>query len=187
MSQNLRNYTKALYTLDAVVRRTPAHAWDKPSPCDQWTAREVLGHFMWGVKRVTAVANGDALPVEQAEADVAGPDPVAAWSLVRDAVFVALDQQGALDKAFHGPFGPGTIDGFLSIHTLDGTVHAWDIAKTAGIDGYIPTELAEAGVAGITAAGDGIRRPGLFSAALTVPADADAVTRFIAISGRNPN
>jgi hypothetical protein len=41
MSTNLRAYTKAIYAFDAVAQRVPADAWDRPSPCDDWTARQV--------------------------------------------------------------------------------------------------------------------------------------------------
>ena len=186
MSANLRNYVKTIYALDAVVQRTPTEAWDKQSPCDAWTAREVLGHFMWGAQRLTAAASGDATPPEKAEAEVAGTDPKSNWAITRDALLAALDHQGALDRHFDGPFGPGRIDDFLGIHTTDGLLHAWDIAKTAGIDSHIPEDLAAACAAGLASFGDGIRRPGLFDAAVAVPESADPVTKFVAIAGRNP-
>jgi uncharacterized protein (TIGR03086 family) len=186
MSQNLRNYTKAIYTLDAVVQRVPADCWDKQSPCDEWNARQVLGHFMWGLQRVTAVASGQAIPEARPEADVAGPDPRANWSATRDAALAALDHPGAIAQPFTGPFGPGTLDGFFGIHIVDCVLHTWDIAHTAGIDAHLPLDLVEGGAAGLAAAGDAVRAPGVFGPAVTVAADADAVTRFVALAGRNP-
>jgi len=44
MSTNLRNYTKALYGFDAVVQRVPEDRWDADSPCDGWSARDVVTH-----------------------------------------------------------------------------------------------------------------------------------------------
>ncbi len=187
MSQNLRNYTKVLYTLDAIVNRTPADAWDKKSPCAEWTAREVLGHFMWGVQRVAAVASDTALPAELAEAKVAGPNPAASWAETRDLVLASLDQPGALQRPFTGPFGPGTLDSFIAVHTMDGLMHSWDIAKTAGIDAHLPADLVEAAMGALAGAGDAIRGPGLFGPAVEVSADADAATRLAAFSGRSPH
>ena len=48
MSENLRWYTKAIYGMDHVVRLAgsdPA-VWDRPSPCTEWVARDVLGHVI---------------------------------------------------------------------------------------------------------------------------------------------
>ena len=186
MSQNLRNYTRAVYAMDAVVQRTPKDKWDAQSPCSDWTARQVIGHFMFGLQRVAAVATGADMPAEKAEADVAGPNPATSWAATRDNVFDALDHPGSLDKPFQGPFGPGSLDGFLQLHTLDCMLHTWDIAKAAGIDAHIPADMAEAGTAGLQAAGDGIRQPGLFGPAVDVAADADPVTKFAAMAGRQP-
>ena len=186
MSQNLRNYVKTIYTVDAVVQRAPQTGWDVQSPCEAWSAREVIGHYLWGVKRLVALANGTALPAEQAEADVAGPDPKASWLAARDAVLEALDQPGVLAKIVAGPFGDTSIDDFLNLPIMDGLLHAWDIATSFGMDAHLPEDLAEAGAAFITAFGEGARQPGLFGAAIDVPATADAATRFVAIAGRRP-
>ena len=186
MSQNLRNYVQTIYALDAVVKRAPQAGWDAQSPCEAWTAREVLGHYMWGLQRVTALASGTPTPGELAEAKVAGDDPQASWARTRDGVLAALDQPDVLAKVIDGPFGPSTIDDFLQIHTMDGLLHTWDVATSFGMEAHVPPALAEAGTAMLTAAGDAIRGPGLFAAAVDAPADADAVTRFVAIAGRTP-
>ena len=76
MSKNLRDYTKTLYALDAVVNRVAGDDWDKQSPNEEWSARETLGHVIWGMRRIAAAINNEPEPAEQAEADVAGSDPV---------------------------------------------------------------------------------------------------------------
>ncbi len=38
MSENLRNFAKALYGFDAVVQRVQADQWDADTPCDGWCA-----------------------------------------------------------------------------------------------------------------------------------------------------
>ncbi|MEP7114365.1 MAG: TIGR03086 family metal-binding protein [Ilumatobacteraceae bacterium] len=185
MSENLRNYTKAIYTMDAVVQRVPDSVWDQQSPCDQWSAKEVLGHFMWGTQNLTAAASDGTFPDKQTESQVAGSDPKASWAASRDALLTALDHQGALDKNFNGPFGPGTVDSFLAVHAIDCLLHTWDIAKTAGIDSHLPADLAAAGAAGLASLGDGARGPGLFGPAVEVESD-DPVANLVAIAGRNP-
>jgi len=186
MSLNLRDFTKATYTFDAVVRRVPADAWDRRSPCERWTAREVLGHVVWAMQRITAGASGNDSPAERPEAESAGDHPVAAWSDAMSDTLAALDQPAVLDRTVTASFGTATIDAMLGFYPADLLAHAWDIATTAGQEAHLPTDLCERFAVGIAAAGDGVRGPGRMAEPVAVAADADAPTRFIAQTGRTP-
>ena len=91
MSQNLRNFTRAVYVFDAVVRRMPEDAWAKDSPCDGWTGMDVLKH-QCGVLDALAhiAATGELARPAAIEEDVT--DPVARWGQTRDGVLAALDR-----------------------------------------------------------------------------------------------
>ena len=186
MSVNLRDFTRAAYTFDAVVRRAPSDTWERQSPCEDWTAAEVVGHIVWTMHRITAGARGRERPAEQPEADIAGDDPVATWNGAFHETLAALDRPGALDTTVDVAFGTTTIDGVLAFVPSDLLAHAWDVATAAGIDAHLPADLCERFAVGIAAAGDGVRGPGRMAAAVAVPADADAATRFIAQTGRTP-
>ncbi len=186
MSENLRTYTKTLYAMDAVVRRVPDDAWDNPSPCEDWTARATLGHTIWGLKRMTANINGDEPPAEQAEADVAGDDPVASWTAAMDGMLAALDQKDVLSTIMPTPFGEMPVDSAIGALFIDPLAHTFDIAVAAGIDPALPESLTERGLAVLEPLGDGLRSPGLFSAPIEVGEDASAADRFIAFTGRRP-
>jgi uncharacterized protein (TIGR03086 family) len=186
MSENLRNYVKAVYTMDAAVNRVAPDKWHVASPCEKWNAKEVLGHCIWGLLRVAAYAGAVDAPPEMAEADRAGADPAEAWAGARDIVLTALDQQYVLGKEVQGPFGLSSLDEALPVMTMDLTTHTWDIAKATGQDPVIPTELAVAAFHGIQEFGDGARGPGLFAPEVEVPDDADMVTKLAAMAGRKP-
>jgi uncharacterized protein (TIGR03086 family) len=186
MSENLRSYTKAIYTMDAVVQRVPDSVWDQQSPCEEWSARQVLGHLIWGAQRIAAAASGDSTADQRSEAEVAGSDPKEAWAKTRDSLLASLDHEGALAKEFNGPFGPGTVDSFLAIHAGDCLLHTWDIARTAGIDAHLPPDMAAAFADGLASMGDAIRAPRLFGPAVEVDPSADPVSRLVAIAGRTP-
>lgn len=96
VSENLRNYVKTLYAMDAVVRRVPLGAWDNPSPCADWSGREALGHTIWGLENLTTRIASTEPPPEQPEAEVADVDPVASWTEAMDGMLATLDQQGVL-------------------------------------------------------------------------------------------
>lgn len=186
MSDNLRNYTKAIYTMDAVVNRVPADKWDAQSPCEKWTAKEVLGHNIWALLQVASNAGAIDPPPEMAEAERAGNDPAAAWGGARDIVLEALDHQYVLGREVQGPFGPSSLDDSLPIMIMDLTTHSWDLAKATGQDPVIPKELATAAYHGIQGFGDNARAPGLFAPEVEVADDADIVTKMVAMAGRQP-
>ena len=186
MSENLRNYTKAVYTMDAAVNRVASDRWHVATPCEKWNAKEVLGHCIWALLHVAANAGAIDPPPEMAEADRAGADPAAAWAGARDIVLAALDQQYVLGKQVQGPFGLSSLDETLPVMIMDLTTHTWDIAKATGQDPVIPAELATATYDGIQAFGESARRPGLFAAEVEVADDADIVTKMVAMAGRKP-
>lgn len=183
---HLRRYTRAIYTVDAVVSRMPNDAWDHQSPCDAWTAREVLGHLIQGMQHLTSAAHGAQAPSPRSEAESATDQPVSTWAANREALLEALDRPGALDRHITSPFGRQPIDDFLPIHTIDSLLHAWDIARAGGIDAYLPADLASAGVALITSAGEVARHPGILGPAIDIPPSTDPVGRLVAMSGRTP-
>ena len=186
MSKNLRDYTKTLYTLDGVVRRVAEADWDNQSPNSEWTAKQTLGHVIWGMKRMISAINGDAPPAEQAEADVAGDRPGDTWDGVRENLLDALDHHGVLQKEIETPFGDMTVDEAIGRFFFDALTHAWDIAKATGVDAAIPEDLAEKSLGILMALGDAVRGPGIFDEAVEVPQDAPIQDRFIAYSGRQP-
>jgi len=143
MSENLRAYTKALYAVDGVVKRLKDSDWGKQSPNEEWTAKETLGHVIWGIRRMTAAATGGEPPDAQPEDEVAGDNPAETWQSAFDNILEALDQRGVLAKTIESPMGTMTIDEALGRFFADPLAHAWDLAKTAGIEAALPEELAE--------------------------------------------
>ena len=188
MSQNLRDYTKTLYTMDGVVRRVKDGDWDKQSPNRDWTAKQTLGHVMWGMKTITAAINGEERPGEQAEAAVAGDRPAESWDGVRENLLDALDSHGVLRKQIETPFGEMTVDEAIGKFFFDALTHAWDIAQATGVDAAIPEDLAEKGLKVLMAFGDAIRGPETgFDNAVDVPQDATPQDKLIAYTGRKPS
>ncbi len=187
MSRNLRDFTKTIYTMDGVVRRVADRDWDNQSPNDDWTAKQTLGHVIWGMKRIAAAINGEATPEEQAEEDVAGDRPVDSWDDVRENLLDALDHHGVLQKEIETPFGDMTVDEAIGKFIFDALTHAWDIAEATGVDAAIPDDLAEKALNVLMAFGDAVRGPGLFNDAVEVDDDAPVQDRFIAFGGRKPS
>ena len=182
MSQNFRRYVQALYTLDAVVRRVPADAWDMQSCCSDWTAREVAGHASWVIRNVGAATGKLDAPEAKPEADVAGDDPGATVASAGADTIGALDQHGVLNSITQTPFGEMSIDSFIGTIWIDPLTHAWDIADATGGHHGISVETAEAAYATLEPISELVRAPKRFQDA--IDDDTDPVARFIAFTGR---
>lgn len=184
MSKNLRTFTSAVMGLDAVVRRVPADAWDNDSPCDGWTARDVLGHACAVLNAVAKIAStgevGRPVPID----DVSDPDAV--WNSCRDGLLAALDQPGVVEREGEFWFNQPTFDGLIGVVQWDPLAHSWDIATAAGIDAALDAEVAEASLAILLPMQSMLEESGRIATPVEVSADADAATRFLGAIGRNP-
>ena len=184
MSVNLRNFTRSVYGFDAVVRRVPVGAWSDPSPCEGWTARQVLAHQIGVLDGVARAARGEDIgpPAEPSEL----VDPLAAWSGCRDALFAALDHAGALQR--HGKywFGEMAVDDFIGVVQWDPLAHAWDIAKAVGLEPVPDEELAGSSLITIESMADMLRKRKLIGPPVNMAADASAMDRFLGVIGRDP-
>jgi uncharacterized protein (TIGR03086 family) len=184
MSKNLRNYTKALYGFDAVVQRVPADQWDAPSPCDGWCARDVVTHAAGVIDAIAQMARTGQIAMP--ETPDAGDDPVALWNRSRDGVIEALDHPDVVGRVGNFWFGESSIDDLLAFTTWDPLGHAWDVAQAVGLDAHTSQDVAEAAIAIIEPAAETLRAMRLMGDPVEVPADADAMTRFLGLTGRNP-
>lgn len=185
MSENLRNFTKAVYGMDAVVLRVPDSAWDQPSPCEGWSARDVVGHQVGVFNGVAHMAAGNEMILPAPPDDVS--DPVAVWAEGRDRVLEALDQPGALHHEGQYWFGPMTIDQLIGVVQWDPLTHAWDVGQATGVEAVLDPGLAELSHQRISAMRRSLAKMRLVGDEVPVPADAPITDRFLGLVGRNPS
>ena len=185
MSENLRNFTAAVYGFDAVVQRLPEEAWDAPSACEGWSGRDLLKHQCAVLNGVTAVASTGQMAAPSAPEDVS--DPVAVWNECRDGLLAALDQPGVLNQ--EGPFwfDAPTVDAMIGVVQWDPLAHAWDLAQTCGADACLNEAVAAKSLAPIEAMQPMLIESGRIGEPVHVPEDAPASARFLGATGRNPS
>jgi len=189
MSQNLRLYTSILFGFEYVVRSVPASAWDNPSPCESWTAREVAGHAMSVANNIAARGGvGTAVDGFTNVADIAGAKPYDTFRQCRDRYLLATDHEGALQTVITSRLGEMTLDTYIGRLCIDTLVHTWDIAHAAGVDETLDPDAVHAVWTGVSAAAsegtDLVRSPGFFGSELTPPGRSEA-DLLIAFTGRN--
>jgi uncharacterized protein (TIGR03086 family) len=163
-------------TVDAVAPT----AWDNPSPCPGWSARDVLRHVVDSQNLFFGLVGKP--PVVAPSVD---DDPSAAWRTTSGAVLADLRDPITASVEFDGFFGRTSfaqaVERFLC---LDLVVHRWDLARAAGLDDAIPADDVAMVMAGTEQMGDAMRGPGAFGPALEAPEGADPQTRMLAFLGR---
>jgi uncharacterized protein (TIGR03086 family) len=186
VSDNLRRYTVAIFELDRVVHAVPEDAWDEPSPCEGWTAREVAGHAMGVVANVAAKLGArDAVNAFGDVAGIAGRDPAATYRHIRDEVLEALDHDEALAAPVQSALGMMSMDEYLGALVGDALIHAWDIARATGVDERLDPDLVEYVLARMTAH-PVARSAGRFGDEVAPAEGATPQERLLALSGRQP-
>jgi uncharacterized protein (TIGR03086 family) len=183
MSLNLRNYVKAVYGFDHVLRLTKPAALKRKSPCEGWTGADVLAHALGGMKAVHSAATVGRMPKTFPKV---GDDAVAAFAKLRDQTIEALDQPDVLARVADTFFGPMPVDTFIGFMGADLIVHAWDLARTAKIDERLDPALCKATLATWKSLPEAmLRSPNVFGPALKAPAGADAQVKLLAFLGRS--
>ncbi|MDV2477553.1 TIGR03086 family metal-binding protein [Rhodococcus zopfii] len=164
----------------ATVDAVPTDRWSSPSPCDGWTARDLVQHVVDTQREIVTKVGLELPPGPSPEAD-----PVGAWAATRDGVQEILDDPARGNLEYDGYFGrtslAATVDTF---YTFDLVVHGWDLARATGLDETIAAadlDFVESAAAGM---GESIRMEGVCGPALEVPEGADRTTRVLAFLGR---
>jgi uncharacterized protein (TIGR03086 family) len=182
MSQNSRNFVRAVHAFDAVVQRTDVSAWQNATPCEGWTAIDLLEHQCAVLNGVAAVASSGQMAAPTPPVDMS--DPQAAWRETRDTLLTALDQQGVLGK--QGPFwfNAATVDEMIGIVMWDAVTHAWDLAQAVGQDHALDDALVQACYDVVAPMSDMLVDSGRTGPVVPVADDAPILDRYLGLVGR---
>ena len=179
MNDTATSYAAAATPLTAVLDALPAGAWSAPSPCEGWTAADVVAHLVETQRDFLGQRGVDLGAVP----DVAA-DPAAAWRDHAKRVQEALTDD-LVSTPYEGFFGPSTVgETFDRFYVWDMVVHRWDVARTAGLDGTLTDEELDRIDRGIEGFGPALYMEGICRDGVEPPADADRTTRLLARLGR---
>jgi len=178
MNDFLDIYLDKAGRFDSIVHDVSTDAWSAQSPCEKWTAANVVDHVVDSQRDFFTRHHLDlgARPA-------GSPDQV--WQQHLDAARGVLGDGSVLTRTFDGFFGPTTVgETLVSFYALDLVVHRWDLARSVGID----TEFSEAEMnlldKGIALFGDHMYDEGVFASAVPAPPDATRQERLLALMGR---
>jgi uncharacterized protein (TIGR03086 family) len=181
MSDIAERYVRVTTRFTERVRAVPAEAWDNASPCEGWTARDVVGHLTDWIPAFFG-SHGVTFPAVPSVRD----DPVGAWEVVQAAIADALAEPDIATKQVETPFSTQSLAETVDmIVTGDVFTHTWDLARATGQDESLDAEQLQRMLAGIGAIPEeALRAEGMFGPRIEVPEGADDQTRFLAYVGR---
>jgi uncharacterized protein (TIGR03086 family) len=179
-------YVRAMRSTQRFVAGVRPDQWGDPTPCTEWTVRDVLNHItnenLWAAelfpgKTIAEVGN-------RLDGDLLGNNPRAAFDRSVEAARAEVEKPGAMEAATHLSFGDTPGAEYARQLFLDLLIHGWDIAKGAGQDAQLEPDLVAACIPvaeQLTAmVGDG----GAYGSKLKVDTSVDPQTRLLAILGR---
>ncbi len=180
MTSTAQQYQVALRPLSAVINAVQPDGWKAPSPCEGWTARDIVGHI---VQTQRELLNGHG--VDLGNAPDLEADPVGAWLQHTARVLDALADEELTGRAYDGYFGPTTVGRTVEqFYVWDMYVHRWDLARAAAL----PAELTDAELdrieQGADSFGEALHMDGICRPSIQVGADADRITRVLGRLGR---
>jgi uncharacterized protein (TIGR03086 family) len=175
-----------------LVRAVTGEQWQLPTPCSDWTVRQLVNHLVGGNRLCTRVVNGEPLPPldqlgRRGHEDQLGDDPGTAHDTSAAELLEALGAPGVLARTHTLPVG--TLPGPAVVHlrTVETLVHGWDLARAIGCEAPFPDELAEPELAfsrGLLARLPEGRQP--FEPSRPAAEGAPAIDRLAALLGRRP-
>ena len=177
---------RALDAVAGLIGNIGAGQWSAPTPCTDWTVRQVVDHLI-GMNRVFAALLADEPPPPRPPAGHVEDDPVGAYRDSAAALRATFGQPGVLERTYHGPLGTATGAERLQIRLYDLLTHGWDLAQATGQPADLPDDLAEQSLAFARTQLTEQARPGRFGPAQIVAEDAPAIERLAAFLGRPVN
>ncbi|MFC9331626.1 TIGR03086 family metal-binding protein [Kitasatospora sp. NPDC057015] len=181
----LRLFPKALEAFGRHVRLITPHQWPAPTPCSEWSVRDLVNHLtaeqLWAPELLMGATVAEV--GTRFDGDVLDDDPAAFWQNAAEAAEEAFAVPGVADVTVHLSYGDvGALD-YCAQLTADAVVHTWDLARGLRADPGLPGELVDFALAEIGRWGD-LSATGLFAPALPVPEGASPLARLLALTGR---
>jgi uncharacterized protein (TIGR03086 family) len=162
------------------IAAVPEQAWSSPTPCEEWTVRELVGHVIDIHGRFQGLVGRSLVDHPSVE-----EDPLGAWTAVRDQMRADLQDPDRAAEEYDGMLGRSSfgasVDGFVC---FDLVVHGWDLARATGQDETMDPRDVEPLLEMVDRMGPMMLENGVIARQLEPPSDASPQERLLAGLGR---
>jgi uncharacterized protein (TIGR03086 family) len=167
-----------------IVGGVQAGQLDTPTPCGEWTLRQLLAHTTGVVASMGRAARG--LEPQNPNDFVLDTDLGPQFRAEADRTLTAWRERG-LDGEMNVGAGPMPATAALGINLADTTTHSWDIARASGQDPHIPDDVARAALGFVQQfVNDDVRAFAGFAAPVELATAASPTDQLVAFLGRTP-
>jgi uncharacterized protein (TIGR03086 family) len=184
-------FDRAIASTAGIVKSVAFGQARAPTPCPEWTVRDLLNHVIGTLWLSEALFNDSTARYPMAPGglpatDLAGDDPAAAYADASAAALTAASTGDALSRVHATALGDMPGPALAGFTTLDILVHGWDLAKATGqqpsLDDAVTEHVLAFAEHAITPGFRGTR----VGAAIPVSPDASVTDRLVAFMGRQP-
>ncbi len=182
MSEVSERYGTVADGVTARVEGIVPGGWSMPTPCPEWTVRELVAHVTTTHRRVIATLEGTEAIAADADVDAhLGPQ----WRAATAVLAAALDDRSRASTVVGGMFGDQPFEMLVGrLVCADTLIHTWDLARATGQDETLDPDAMAKAMESLAPIDDAIRRPGGFGPKIVPVRDADAQTEFLNFCGR---
>ncbi|MDG2112204.1 MAG: TIGR03086 family metal-binding protein [Actinomycetota bacterium] len=178
----------------ARLRQVSADHFELPTPCPEWNVYELVQHTINAQHAIFAPLTGADIDPRSLTLDdpsfgvdlEPGPDPHRTWDQVAARIVSALDRPGALDEQLVSVWMTRPWREGILYPASDLLLHTWDLARALQLDATLPDGVCEL-VLDFALPLDGkVHQPLVYVDRVQPPPDANAQTRLLCFSGRQP-
>lgn len=185
---------RALRITESVVHQVGAGMLDRPTPCEQWTLRQLLAHMTGQNYGFAAAARGETRDRGVWADRPVGDDPAGVFAASAAEVAAAFAEEDVPTRSFWLPEIRGgqmfPAPQAIGFHFLDYVVHGWDVAASLGIRADFDADLLTAVLPiaeQVPAGAAREREDAAFRPALDTTAAAAPLDRILLLLGRSPS
>jgi len=187
MADLVELYGKGLHQFGLRIHQVRPDQWDLPTPCTDWTVRDLAYHLIDEQRWAPPLIGGQSL--EEAGnyvESIVNLDPTGDWDDASGKARAAFAADGVLAQDVALSRGPTPATQYLTEMVMDACIHSWDLGRAIGVNPPEPDDLVEY-VYGVVSKWGNLEATGAFAKAVAVPDDAPLIDRLVGIAGRDPN
>ncbi len=184
-------YLRTVDTWTDRVRSVTPDQWERPTPCREWSVREltnhVVGEDLWTAPLMEGQTIGEV--GDRFDGDVLGGDPLAKALAAAEEARASVQSLLPTNGRVHLSYGDESMDEYIHQLAADHLVHSWDLAAAVGADPRLDPELVAEVASWFEAREELYRSGGVITSRLGLNGEAqhDLLARFGRDAAWGPN